>query len=70
MRLLLAVLSLSLLPAVAVAEPAPAPPEGAAGMARRPGIVDRFLGAALGGPPYYNFMLFPIGTDRDRKSTR
>lgn len=33
-------------------------------MARRPGIVDRFLGAALGGPPYYNFMLFPIGTDR------
>ncbi|PWR21030.1 hypothetical protein [Zavarzinia compransoris] len=41
-----------------------APPAEAAAFARQPDIVDRFLDAVLGGPPYYNAMIMPIATDR------
>lgn len=40
------------------------PPPGAAALARQPDIVDRFLGAALGGPDYYGFFLLPVRTDK------
>lgn len=40
------------------------PPPGARDFARQPDILDRFLGAVLGGAPYYNLLLLPVETDR------
>jgi len=60
-RLLLAA-ALVLAAGPALAEPPP--PAEAAHFARDPGFVERFLAAALDGPPYYNFMMAPIAADR------
>lgn len=40
------------------------PPPGARDFARQPDVLDRFLDAVLGGPPYYNLLLLPVETDR------
>lgn len=40
------------------------PPDRIIALAKEPGIVDRFLAAALDGPVYYNFMQLPVDPGR------
>ncbi|MCF4165479.1 hypothetical protein L2U69_07480 [Zavarzinia compransoris] len=63
MRRLLIMALLTLVCGSAFAD-APPPPPGAAALARQPDIVERFLDAALGGPPYYNIFLLPVETGK------
>ncbi|PWR20227.1 hypothetical protein [Zavarzinia aquatilis] len=61
-RIVSAAFALLLLTAAARAEPPP--PPGLAALARDGGFVERFLAAALDGPPYYNPLLATVNPGR------
>lgn len=61
-RGLLSLCLLVLASAPALADPAP--PAGAARLAGDPALLDRFMAAAMDGPPYYNFMQLPVDAGR------
>lgn len=62
-RRILGLLALLLLATPARAE-VPPPPPGLAALAREDGFIERFLAAALDGPPYYNPLLATVNPGR------